>query len=87
MADQLKIMEAFLAKLEEDTVTLMAKASVRIDYDKPLGTKLMFLFIRTPKIKGGDLKAAETKLKKEIEESKTTSQKEIEEVLKKNGLI
>ena len=53
--------------------------------DKPLGTRVMELLIRpsSKKLKQAEIDKEFEKLNKEIEETKTQSQKEIEEVLKK----
>jgi hypothetical protein len=85
MATNLKQIEMFLAELQNETVELLAKVRVQMVYDKPLGTKLQSFFIRSSskKIKKEEIKKEKEKLLKEIEETKTQSQKQIDEVLKK----
>lgn len=86
LADNLKFIEAFLVKLQKDTVLLMAKVRIRIKMDKPLGTELQFFFVRSSKINDVQLRKEITNLNKEIESTKTASQEEIERVLKENNL-
>jgi len=86
LADNLKFIEAFLVKLQKDTVLLIAKVRIRIKMDKPLGTKLQFFFVRSSKINDVQLQKEITNLNKEIESTKTASQEEIERVLKENNL-
>ena len=85
MAINLKQIEIFLSELQNETVELLAKVRVQMVYDKPLGTKLQSFFIRSSskKIKKEEIKKEKEKLLKEIEETKTKSQKQIDEVLKK----
>lgn len=85
MATNLKQIEIFLTELQNETVELLAKVRVQMVYDKPLGTKLQSLLIRSSskKIKKEEIKKEKEKLLKEIEETKTQSQKQIEEVIKK----
>lgn len=87
VAKQLKILEAFLSGLQNDTVNLMARIRVKIRKDRPLGTKLQFLFIKTSRIHEKEIKKEILEINKELEETKTSSQKEIEKILKDNGLI
>lgn len=85
LAETLKTLEIFLADIQEQTVKLMARVSVQIKGDIPLGTKLQRMFIHTvgDKLKQEEIDRQVKKLSKEIEETKTKSQKQIEEVLKK----
>lgn len=85
LAENLKTMEMFLTDLEERTTRLMARIRVQMRKDKPLGTRIMELLIRPSgkKLKKTEVDKEFEKLNKEIEETKTQSQKEIEEVLKK----
>lgn len=85
MATNLKLIEIFLTELQNETVELLAKVRIQIVYDKPLGTKLQLFFIRpsSKKIKKDEIKQEKEKLLKEIEETKTQSQKQIDEILKK----
>lgn len=85
LAENLKAIEVFLGDLEERTIKLMARIRVQMKKDKPLGTRIMELFIRPSgkKLKQPEVDREFEKLSKEIEETKTKSQKEIEEVLKK----
>ena len=84
-ADLLTALEAFLGDMEERTVQLMAKARLMARKDMPLGTKIARWFIHTSgsKLKKKEVDKEAKKLLKEIEETKTQSQKEIEEVIKK----
>lgn len=85
IALNLKQIEIFLAELEITTVKLLARIRVQMRYDKPLGTKLQALFIHShgAKLKKEEIEKETIKLNKEIEETKTQSQKEIDEILKK----
>lgn len=85
MAINLKQIEMFLAELQNETVDLLARVRVQMVYDKPLGTKIQSFFIRSSgkKIKKEEIKKEKKKLLKEIEETKTQSQKQIDEILKK----
>lgn len=85
ISTKLKQIEIFLAELEIATVKLLSRIRVQIRYDKPLGTKLQFLFIHShgAKLKKEEIEKEAKKLNKEIEETKIESQKEIDEILKK----
>ena len=85
LAKNLKLIEIFLINLQKKTIKMLARARIKIRHDKPLGTKLQSLFILSSKIEKQELKNEIIKLNKEIEETKTTSQKEIEEVLRKKN--
>ena len=84
-AELLTALEAFLGDMESRTVQLMAKVRLMSKRDVPLGTKIARWFIHTSgsKLKKVDIDKEAKKLLEEIEETKTKSQKEIEEVLKK----
>ena len=71
--------------MEIATVKLLARIRVQMRYDKPLGTKLQSLFIYSygAKIRKEEIEKETKKLNKEIEETKTESQKEKDEILKK----
>ena len=88
IAINLKQIEIFLAELETTTVKLLARIRVQMRYDKPLGTKIQALFIHShgAKLKKEEIEKEAKKLNKEIEETKTQSQKEIDEVLKKHNM-
>ncbi len=64
---------------------MMAKARLKARKDMHLGTKIARWFIHTSgsKLKKKEVDKEAKKLLKEIEETKTQSQKEIEEVIKK----
>jgi len=85
ISTNLKQIEIFLTELEIATVKLLARIRVQMRYDKPLGTKLQSLFIYSygAKIRKEEIEKETKKLNKEIEETKTESQKEIDEILKK----
>jgi len=85
ISTNLKQIEIFLTELEIATVKLLARIRVQMRYDKPLGTKLQFFFIHSygAKLKKEEIEKEAKKLNKEIEETKTESQKEINEILKK----
>ncbi len=85
LAENLKQIEIFLTELQERTVKLLARVRIQMRYDKPLGTRIMFVFIHSSgkKIKQKEIDKEVKKLNKEIEETKTASQKQIEEILKK----
>ena len=84
-AELLTALEAFLGDIENQTVRLMAKVRLMLKKDIPLGTRLLRVFVPTSgfKIKKQEIDVEAKKLLKEIEETKTRSQKEIEEILKK----
>lgn len=84
-AELLTALEAFLGETESQTVQLMAKVRLMSKKDVPLGTTVARWFIHTSgsSLKKVDIDREAEKLLKEIEETKTQSQKEIEEVLKK----
>lgn len=84
-AELLTALEAFLGDTESRTVRLMAKVRLMLKKDVPLGTTIARWFIHTSgsSLKKVDIDREAEKLLKEIEETKTQSQKEIEEVLKK----
>jgi len=84
-AELLTALEAFLGDMENRTVQLMAKVRLMLKKDVPLGTTIARWFIHTSgsSLKKVDIDKEAEKLLKEIEETKTQSQKEIEEVLKK----
>lgn len=83
-ANHLATVEIFLNDLQKQCVKLLAKARLMLKKDIPLGTKIMNYFIYTSglKISDKELNKETTKLLKEIEETITNSQKEIEAVLK-----
>ena len=83
-AQHLTTLEMFLSDMEKRTVQLIAKVRLMSKRDVPLGTKIARLFIHTSgtKLKKGDIDKEAKKLLAEIEETKTKSQKEIEQVLK-----
>lgn len=85
LASNLKQIEIFLMELQNETVELLAKVRVQMVYDKPFGAKLQSFFMHasSKRIRKDDIKKEKEKLLKEIEETKTQSQKQIEEVLKK----
>lgn len=85
LAEKLKIIEIFLTELEKDTVILLARVRVQIRKDLPLGTKLMRVInpLKDEKPSQKEIDKEIDKLNREIEETKTTSQKQIEEILKK----
>jgi len=85
ISTNLKQIEIFLTELEIATVKLLARIRVQMRYDKPLGTKSQSLFIYSygAKIRKEEIEKETKKLNKEIEETKTESQKEIDEILKK----
>lgn len=91
LAEQLKTMEAFHARLLENTFQLLARVRVQLTTDIPLGTKLQRLFIHTAgdqnKITKKMVDNEKKKLKKELRHSQTASKKEIDRVLRKNNLI
>lgn len=89
LAENLRQIEIFLTELEEETVKLLARIKVQMRYDRPLGTRIMSVFIHTygEKIKRKEINKEVEKLNKEIEETKTTSQKQIEEILKKYNQV
>lgn len=85
LAENLKQIEIFLTELQEETVKLLARIRVQMRYDRPLGTRIMSIFIHTygEKVKQKEIDKEVEKLNKEIEDTKTASQKQIEEILKK----
>lgn len=85
LTENLKMIETFLIDLEERTTKLMARVRVQARKDKPLGSRIMEVFIRPSgkNLKKSELNKEFKNISKEIEETKTQSQKEIEEVLKK----
>lgn len=84
-AELLTALEAFLGDMESRTVQLMAKVRLMLKKDMPLGTTIARWFIHTSgsSLKKTDIDKEAKKLFKEIEDTKTQSQKEIEEVLRK----
>ncbi len=84
-AEHLTALEAFLGDIEDRVVQLMAKVRLMLKKDVPLGTIIARWFIHTSgsSLKKADIDKEAGKLLKEIEDTKTQSQKEIEEVLKK----
>ncbi len=87
-AELLTALEIFLKDMEERTVQLMAKVRLMSKKDMPLGTRIMQWFIKTSgsKIKKSEIESEAEKLHAEIEETKTASQKEINEAIKKYKL-
>lgn len=84
-AQQLTMLEIFLSNMEKQTVQLMAKIRLMSKKDIPLGAKIISWFIHTSgsKLNKTEIDKEAKKLLQEIEETKTKSQKEIEEILKK----
>jgi hypothetical protein len=84
-AELLIALEAFLGDMESRTVQLMAKVNLMLKKDVPLGTTMARWFIHTSgsSLRKTDIDKEARRLLKEIEDTKTQSQKEIEEVLKK----
>lgn len=84
-AKLLTALEAFLGDTESRTIQLTAKVRLMLKKDVSLGTTIARWFIHTSgsSLKKVDIDREAEKLLKEIEETKTQSQKEIEEVLKK----
>lgn len=84
-AELLIALEAFLGDTESRTVQLIAKVRLMLKKDVPLGTIIARWFIPTSgsSLKKADIDKEAEKLLKEIEDTKTQSQKEIEEVLRK----
>jgi hypothetical protein len=87
LADTLKTHQMFMVELQQDTVKLLARIRVQIKGDTPFGTRLIRLFTRSKgdRIDGSEVEKEVEKLNAEIEETKSKSQKQIEEVLKKYG--
>lgn len=85
LAGKLKIIEIFLTEQEKETIRLLARIRVQIRKDMPLGTRLMRLVspLKDEKPSQQEIDNEIEKLNKEIGETKTTSQKQIEEILKK----
>jgi len=83
--EQLIAIEAFLTDMQNRTIQLMAKVRLMANKDIPLGTKIGRWFIKTSgsSIKKEDISKEAKKLFKEIESTKTKSQKDIEEIVKK----
>lgn len=83
LAAQLTIQKLFLTKLQDKATRLIARIRIEIKKDIPFGTKLQSFFIKTngSKITNLELDRELKKLKKEIEESKTISRKEIDDTL------
>lgn len=91
LAEQLKTMEAFHSKLLEKTFQLLSRVRVQLDADIPLGTRLQRLFVKTAgdqkKITKEMVKSERKKLEKELKQSRTSSKKEIDRVLRENNLL
>lgn len=87
-AEILTTLEVFQKDMVEHTVRLMAKVRLMSKKDVPLGTRIMRWFIHTSgsSLKKNEIEKEAKKLYEEIEETKTKSQKEIEEILKKHNL-
>lgn len=85
MSNNLRQIEIFLTEFENITVDLLAKVRIQVRYDRPLGTKMQHFFIRpsSKKIKKQEIEKEKERLLREIEETKTQSQKQIEKILKK----
>lgn len=85
LVKQLRLIYAFLLDLQSETISLSARIRVQIRLDKPLGTKLMSIFLRSKgsNINNFEIQKEEEVIKKEIEEARITSLKEIEAVVKK----
>lgn len=85
LAENLKMIEVFLSDLEERNMKLMARVRVQSKKDIPLGSRIMGKLIKTSgkNLKHSEINKELKKLEKEIEDTKTQSQKEIEEVIKK----
>ncbi len=84
-ADHLITLEAFLANIEDRSLQLMAKVRLMARKDIPFGTKFTRFFIHTSgsKLSIENIAKETSRLQNEIEVTKTQSQKEIEEVIKK----
>lgn len=84
-SELLKSLEAFLKDTEARTTKLQAKIRLMLKRDMLLGTKILRLFIHTSgaSLKKADIDKEEEKLLDEIEDTKSRSHEEIEEVLKK----
>lgn len=84
-AELLKSLEAFLKDTVARTTRLQAKIRLMLKRDITIGTKILRWFIHTSGaiLKKEDIEKEEEKLLKEIEETKSRSHEEIEEVLKK----
>lgn len=83
LAEKLKQIELFLSDLQKRTIKLLARVRLQIRSDKPLGTRIVGMFIRPsgPGLKEAEIENEVKKINAEIEETKTQSQREIEAVL------
>jgi len=84
-AEHLTTLEIFLSEMEKQTVQFMAKVRLMAKKDMSIVTKIISLFIHTSgsKLSKTEINKEAKKILQEIEKTKTKSQKEIEEVLKK----
>lgn len=90
LAEQMRTIEAFHKRLQDNTIQLLSRVRVQIKMDVPLGTKLQRLFIHTAgdtgKITKKMVKDERKKLEKELKKSRAESRKEIEQIRKENNL-
>jgi hypothetical protein len=89
MGKQLKILETFLVYQQEETIQLMAKVRIKIKQDLPLLIRIQRYIapVKSVKFTKREVKKEEKKLRKEIDNTRTTSSKQIEEILKRAKVI
>jgi len=82
-ADLLTTLEVFLKDMNNRTITMMAKVRLMLDRDVPLRTKLSRWFIHTSgsKITKKEIKKESKRIRKEIENTKSKSLKEIKKAI------
>lgn len=82
----LRAIEVFLIQMQEDTIQLIAQVRVQMKYDRPLGARLQGVFLKENRAKASEVRIEFKKLEKEIEQSKSKSQKRIESIVNKYNL-
>ncbi len=82
VASRLDDLKRFLKGLDNKTLHILALTRILIHKDKPLLTKIIHIFIRknTDGIDDKDISEEVSVLKKEIEETRAESKKEIEDL-------
>lgn len=84
LEENLKILKLFLIDFLEKNTELIARVRIQIRYDRPLGSKIISMFVRSKgsAIKESDIAKEKNKLNQEVNENMKKSKLEIEKVLK-----
>ncbi len=89
LAKNLILLKAFLEGQEEKTLNLLARVRIHLRKNLPFSTRLQRLFVPVSDQGFNDVEVEKevSKLRKEIEETKSKSKEEIEGILRRSGAL